>query len=106
MVYLSAAGAREPGFSPKALSGHGHLVMAVEGAIGSFHSRHVRSARWRSMPARPASGINAAFGIFVFGAFAEPFRPAAGWVAAVGSTRAPWPIKGLAGQFWRMNETG
>jgi hypothetical protein len=38
MVYLSTAGAREPGFSPKALSGHGHLVMAVEGAIGSFHS--------------------------------------------------------------------
>jgi hypothetical protein len=29
---------REPGFSPKTLSGHGHLVMAVEGAIGSFHS--------------------------------------------------------------------
>ena len=40
------------------------------------------------MPALPASGINAAFGIFVFGAFAVPFRPAAGWVAAVGSTRA------------------
>ena len=57
------------------------------------------------MPALPASGINAAFGIFVFGAFAVPFRPAAGWVAAVGSMSAPWPIKGLAGQFWRMNET-
>ena len=40
MVYLSTAGAREPGFSPKALSGHGHLVMAVEGAIGLFHAGH------------------------------------------------------------------
>lgn len=38
MVYLSTAGAREPGFSSQALSGHGHLVMAVEEAIGSFHS--------------------------------------------------------------------
>src|ERR1700724_1158841 len=53
----------------------------------------------------PGGRDHAAFGTFVFGAFAVPLRPAAGLVAAIGSTRTPWPVKGLAGQFWRTNET-